>query len=223
MASTSTLQQSLDDHFSTSARSTSSVTHSTQSYHHQPSPLAQHAPHPPSDPPTHTLSPLSLTSSASAVLSPAALHSLIAAKQKELSDITSLQTTALGSQLASLSQSYHSLRANYATLKRDFLYNLDLLSERDAELTQWEADDQARQTRAQERERECVALRSEVKVRVAREKERVEEDRLRRVELSASYETKLAVLGEEVGKLRVAVEEERVRGDRAGGRGARGG
>ena len=216
MACTRTLQPSLDDHFSSSAASTSSATPSTRSYH-PPSPLPHSAPQPPANPspPLHSLSPLS-SSPASSVpaLSPAALHSLIATKQRELSDITSLQTAALSSQLAGLTAAYDALKAGYAALKADFLYNLNLLNERDAELTQWEADDQTRQRRDDDRERECVALRSELRVRAVKEKERGDEERQRRVELTAGYETKLAVLSEEASRLRVTVEEERTKGDR---------
>ena len=215
MASASTLHPPLDDLFSSSTLSTTSAAHSTHAYRQHPSPLSHAAPHPLTNPPTYSLSPhAASSSSASAALSPAALHSLLTTKQKELSDLATLQSSALSTHLASLTSAYQTLRASYGALKADFLYNLGLLNERDAELAQWEADDTARHRRDEERERECVALRSEARVRAAREKERAEEERLRRAELAAGYETKLAVVSEELGKLRVAVEDERVKGDR---------
>ena len=213
MACTRTSQPSLDDLFSSSTLSASSATHSTHSYH-QPSSTPPPPTHSSSSYPAHALSAFSSSAASAAVLSPAALHALLATKQKELSDITTLQSTALTAHLATVTQSYEALRSSYSTLKQDFLYNLNLLNERDAELTQLEADDFARQRRDEDRERECAALRSEVKVRVVRDRERGEEERLRRVELTASYETKLVVISEELGKLRMAVEEEKARGDR---------
>ena len=182
-----------------------------------PHPSTSH--HPQYVQPSHTISPLSTSHSTSSASSATVLSRppcTLSSPANSASSATSLpcKPPLSTTHLTQLTTNHTTLQHAYNKLKQDFLYNLNLLHERDTELTQYETDNTTHQHYTDQLNRECTALRSEVAVRITKEKQHKEDERQRRVELTASYETKLAVLSEEVGKLRVAVEEERGKADR---------
>ena len=181
---------------------------------------------PSSSSPTSSSSPFASSTSPSLPLpvppsSPTSLLSLLTTAESDLSHYHSVHHQQTTAALHSLQSSLTSLSHRHSHLRADFLFNLSVLSERDADIAELERtrddlltalDDAAR---AQDDvKREVLALRSELKLQHDSARQREEEERATVADLTERYEGKLAMCMDEASALRSNLEAQRARQER---------
>ena len=132
------------------------------------------------------------------------IRSLIAQKEKELHEINDYRVSTLEEELRRREKAEVTVRAKFGKLKEDFMYNLKLIEDRDAELDRYEANFESLKGVIRSKDNELNELRTEV----ADVKSQLDSERSRAKANDSHYETKLRDMTESLEKSKWAQEDD---------------
>jgi hypothetical protein len=132
------------------------------------------------------------------------IRSLIAQKEKELHEINDYRVSTLEEELRRREKAEVTVRAKFGKLKEDFMYNLKLIEDRDAELDRYEANFDSLKGVIRSKDNDLNELRTEL----ADTKSQLDSERNRSKTNDGHYETKMRDMTEALEKAKWAQEDD---------------